>query len=138
MTFKFLKDVTTGLLTGDNVLPKQDDVVIGLLGYAYNQIATRAEALHLLTLSNTADILRLAPGDYYTRTPELPEKDTDILDIDDKLVYVAARFIASYVSKSKGEIHLREAKRLILDYNSKVYEILETMELNKKKDTCDV
>jgi len=127
MTYKQLKDITTGLLVGDNVLPKDDAVIKGLLGYAFNIIATRAEALHLLTKNPDLDILRLAPGDYFTRTPNLPDDEDSELDIDDELVYVAAEIIASILSKNNKAQHERAIDRLIIDYNSKVYELLEMM-----------
>jgi len=130
MTFETLKHITQGLLTGDNVLPKDQDVIIGLLGYAFNIIATRAEALHLLTANPDLDILRLAPGEYFTRTPNLPTQDSDDLDIDDELVYVAAEIIAGLLSKNNKAIHMQAVDRLITDYNSKVYELLDTVGYN--------
>jgi len=124
-----LQNLTKGLLTGDNALPADPDVLLGLLKYALTTVATKADSLHLMTLSTTADILRLSQGDYLIRNPILPEDDIDEIDIDEELVPAVARYLASYISSEKGGIHVKAADRIILDYNAKTYEILEQMEL---------
>ena len=128
MTYATLKNVTVGLLIGDNKLPNDDDVVKGLLQYALTTVAMQADSLHLMTLSTTANVLRLAQGDYLIRMPELPVLDTDLIDIDEELTFAVARYIASYVSKEKGGIHVNAADRIIKDYNAKTYEITEQMQ----------
>ena len=138
VTYGFMKKIVKGLLVGDNVLPKDDEEVIALLSLAYNMIGNKAEALHLLTLSETDDILRRATGDYYSRVPDLPTGDADVLDIDHELGFVAARYIAGMISKTKEPVHVAEAERLILDYNSKVYSIFEDMKYNEEEKTCDI
>ncbi len=127
MTFKRLKATTNGLLTGDNILTEDSDALLGLLEMAYNDIMAHADALHLMTLNRAGDIFRLAQGKYVIRVPELPATDEDELDIDNELCFAAARFLASYMSDKKSAIHLDEAKRLVRNYNSKVFEILETI-----------
>ena len=139
MTYAMLKNLTAGLLTGDNVLPANEEVLLGLLQYALTTTAMKADSLHLMTLSTTANVLRLAQGDYLIRTPELPVDDEDPIDIDDELVFAVARYIASYVSKTKGGIHVQAAERVILDYNAKTYEINEQMQLEAAKaDVGDI
>ena len=128
MTYKLFKAITTGLLTGDNVLPQSPDVMTGLMQYALTTVATQADSLHLMTLSTTVDVLRLAQGDYLIRMPVPPVNDTDLLDIDDELAFAVARYLASYVSKEKGGIHVQAADRIIKDYNAKTYEITEQMQ----------
>jgi hypothetical protein len=128
MTYKLFKAITTGLLTGDNVLPQSPDVMTGLMQYALTTVATQADSLHLMTLSTTVDVLRLAQGDYLIRMPVPPVVDTDLLDIDDELAFAVARYLASYVSKEKGGIHVQAADRIIKDYNAKTYEITEQMQ----------
>ena len=161
MTYTTLKNITSGLLTGDNVLPNDADVLLGLLQYALTTVAMQADSLHLMTLSTTADVLRIAQGDYLIRTPEAPAiitdavdaldvtgltveeaaaallaaQDTDttatnnqLIDIDEELTFAVARYIASYVSKEKGGIHVNAADRVIKDYNAKTWEILEQMQ----------
>jgi len=130
MTYLQLKNVVKGLLTGDNMLTKDDDVVISLLGMAFNHIAMKAESLHLLTIDKDVDILRLGVGGYVTRTPYLPVVDSDVLDIDPDLCYAAARMIASYVSKQGGQYHKREAEEIITMYNGKVYTLLESINID--------
>jgi len=127
MTYKTLKNITTGLLIGDNVLTSDADVLQGLVQYALTTTAMKADSLHLMTLSTTADVLRLAQGDYLIRMPVAPTLDADLLDIDEELSFAVARFLASYVSKTKGGIHVNAANRIILDYNAKTYEITEAM-----------
>ena len=132
MTYGGLKSLVTGLLIGDNVIPKDDIVMKSLLSYAFDMIANKAEALRLMTLSSTEEIVRLGPGEYLVRKPNLPEIDTDELDIDHELCFVAARYIAAMLSKEKIKIHQDYGDDGILRYNSKVYQILEKVEIEKK------
>lgn len=140
MTYQMFKSVTSGLLTGDNVLPESENVLQGLVSYALTTVATKADSLHLMTLSTTANVLRLSQGDYLIRMPEAPEFDEDLLDIDEELVFAVARYVASYLSQSKGGIHVKAADRIILDYNAKTYEITEQMQVEAYEegvaDTC--
>lgn len=137
MTYGRLLSITKGLLTGDNTLPTDNDVLVGLVEYAFYNIAVKAQALHLMTMNRNKDILRMSEGDYLMRTPKLPVELEDKLDIDNELGYPAARFIASFISKEKAMIHLAEADRLINDYNGKVYEIMESMQL-QEDGSCDL
>ena len=123
MTYGELKSLTSGLLIGDTLLPLDSEVLKGLVQYALNTVATQADSLHLRTLNKDANILRLAQGDYFIRTPQIPNKDTDFIDIDEELTFAVARYLASYISKEKSIFHMREADRVIKDYNSKVYEV---------------
>ena len=125
MTYKTFKSITTGLLIGDNVLPEDDEVLQGLVQYALTTVATKAESLHLMTLSTTANVLRLSQGNYLIRIPETPEWEEDLMDIDEELTFAVARFVASYISKEKGGIHVQAANRIILDFNAKTYEIID-------------
>ena len=137
MTFKRLKTTTEGLLTGDNVVPVDNEVVLSLLDMAFNEVATHADALHLMTMNRDNEVVRLAAGNYIMRSPELPVDDDCELDIDHELCFATARIIASYVSAVKGPYHLGEAKRLIVDYNAKIYEILESVR-EQEDGTYDV
>lgn len=130
MTYGQLKSLIKGLLTGDNVLPPDEDVVQSLVGAAMLSVATRADSLHLMTLSTTSNVLRVAKGDYLIRMPQTPTLDDELLDIDEELVPIVARMVASYVSATKGGIHVQAANRMILDFNAKTWEMLENM------DTC--
>ena len=137
MTYGMLKNITSGLLTGDNVLPTDDGTMLGLLSYALTTTAERADSLHLMTLSTTANILRLAQGDYLIRVPELPENDEDMIDIDEELMFAVARLLASYISAEKGGIHMNEYKRIILNYNAKTWEINDHMQAELSKTDVD-
>lgn len=132
MTYGGLKSLITGLLVGDNVIPKDDAVMKSLLSYAFDMIANKAEALRLMTMNSTEEIVRLGPGEYLVRKPNLPETDTDELDIDHELCFVAARYIAAMLSKEKIKIHQDYGDNGILRYNGKVYQILEKVEIEKK------
>ena len=132
MTYGGLKSLITGLLVGDNVIPKDDAVMKSLLSYAFDMIANKAEALRLMTMNSTEEIVRLGPGEYLVRKPNLPEIDTDELDIDHELCFVAARYIAAMLSKEKIKIHQDYGDDGILRYNGKVYQILEKVEIEKK------
>ncbi len=131
MTYRALKYITEGLLTGDNKLPKEDDIMKALLGMAYNHIANKCTVLNLMTLDRKADVLRMSGGVYMIRKPEMPLDELSELDIDDDLGYAAASLIASYVSKDKGQIHDARATTIIRDYNAKVTEIMQSLELQK-------
>lgn len=130
MTFSLLKNIVKGLMIGDNNPPADNSVMIGLLAYAYNMIGNKTESFHLLTLNRKQDILRMASGDYFMRVPELPLVDSDELDIDNELGFVAARYICSMISASKGQIHIALADELVRDYNAKVYQLLEEIKYN--------
>lgn len=140
MTFSMFKKLTAGLLVGDNLLPEDDEVVSELISYALKTVATQADSLHLMTLSTTDNILRLAQGDYLVRVPVAPAFDEDTIDIDEELIPAVARYVASMVSREKGGIHVNAADRLIKDYNAKTWEILEQMQLEAEQlgvaDTC--
>lgn len=162
MTYGMLQSLTTGILTGDNVLPADPDVLQSLVKYSLDTVATQADSLHLMTLSTTANVLRLAQGDYLIRVPDAPVTITaavdaldltgltpeeieaatlaaqledaaattaQVIDIDEELAPAVSRYVASYLSRDKGGIHVNAAKRIILDYNSKTYEIIDQMEL---------
>lgn len=129
MTYGRLKSLISGLLVGDNLLPNDPNVLKELVAYALLTVANKADSLHLMTLSTTDDVLRLAQGDYLIRMPITPSLDDDLLDIDEELAPAVARFIASYISREKGGIHAEAANRIILDYNAKTYEIIEQMQL---------
>ena len=133
MTYGKLKSLVTGLLIGDNVVPKDDEVMKSLLSYSFDMIANKAEALRLLTMNNTQDIVRMGPGEYLVRTPKIPESDDEELDIDHELCFVAARYIAAMLSKEKIAIHQQYGDDGILRYNGKVYQILEKVEIEKLK-----
>ena len=108
----------------------------------FNKNSGQLEVMHRFYLHDTehavqklfdksADILRLAAGKKVIRKPDLPENDSDELDIDDDLGYVCASLIASYISSDKGAIHMNRAKAGIVDYNAKVTEIIESLELQE-------
>ena len=140
MTYSVFKNLTLGLLTGDNTLPDDAEVLKSLVTYALTTTAMKADSLHLMTLSTTANVLRLAQGDYLIRMPEAPDFDEDLMDIDEELTFAVARYVASYISASKGGIHVQAATRIILDYNAKTYEITEQMQQEAYEegvaDTC--
>lgn len=140
MTYGTLKNIVNGLMSGDTVPPKDPEVYLGLLEYAFNMIADKAEALHLLTLNKNEEISRLATGDYLMRFPTLPATDLEELDIDHELGFVAARYIAAMISKDRIAIHQQYGDDGILKYNGKVYQILEKIKRDaencKENDAC--
>lgn len=136
MTYGVLKNIVTGLLVGDNVLPNDDAVVRGLVEYALITVATQADSMHLMTLDNTGNTLRIARGDYYIRVPNTPGVDDESVDIDRELVFAVARYIASYVSSNKGGIHVQAANRIILDFNSNVAALVESVTFDAVDDAC--
>lgn len=140
MTYGILKAVTKGLLTGDNKMPAEEEVIVGLLGMAYDYIANKCQVMNLMTLDDSEEILRIGSGDYLVRKPDLPtgEDDDEVLDIDDSLGYVAASLVASLISKNKIRVHEERADRGIILYNAKVTEFLETYRLNEKTKEYEI
>ena len=136
MTFVKLKNLTKGLLVGDNTLPTDKDVLLALLEDAYDQLITRCESLHLMTMKEEGTIYRMATGTHFMRVPELPIDDNDTLDIDNELGFIVARLIAAAISRDKGGIHMNTATRRINDYNQKVYAMLEEIQYDAETDTC--
>ena len=127
MTYGTLKHLTRALLIGDNALTKNEDEILALLSYAYDKIANEADALKLFIVDTSSEkLLRQGPGKLFVRRPYLPVEDSDELDIDDELGFVAARFICSFVSREKGRIHTDEAEKLIRAYNQKVQTFFES------------
>ena len=134
MKYGELKALCSALLVGDNKLSSNDADIKALLTLAFNDIASRAQSLRLLTKSQNKEILRGSVGDYLTRYPDLPENDDSELDMDKDLCFAAARFIASYVSKNKPTIHAAEAEKIILLFNSKVNSMFESFMIDEKGD----
>ena len=131
MTYRALKYVAAGLLTGDNRLPKEEDILKALLGMALNYISNKCTVLNLMTLDKSDSIHRIGTGKHMQRRPDMPDGDDSELDIDDDLGYVAASLIASYVSEAKVALHQTRADTAIRDYNAKVTEILESIRVEK-------
>ena len=129
MTYGNLKNLTSALLIGDSVLTKNENEQLVLLEYAFDRISNEADAMKLFTTDVASNrILRQGPGKQFIRKPELPKINTDVLDIDNELCFVAARFIASFVSREKMVFHDNEAQKLIRMYNAKVTTYFENLE----------
>ena len=127
MTFGMMKHLTRALLIGDNQLTTNEDEMQVLLLYAYQKVATESDAMLLWTNDPSKQILRSGPGHIYIRTPLLPESDSDELDIDEDLCPAVSRYIAAFVSRDRGGIHINEAKSIIRAYNQKVQSYMETI-----------
>lgn len=132
MTLGFLKNLTKGLLIGDNILPNDNNIVIPLLAYSYNMVSNNADALHLLTLDRNDDLLRTGSGEYFIRVPDLPKSDDDELDIDDELVFAVAEYLASKICKEDSDKtrHENDAEKIIRRYNEKVEAVLSRVRQN--------
>jgi hypothetical protein len=138
MTYGELKALVNALLIGDSVFTKKPEEQLVLLKYAYQRIANEADAMKLFTVNKDEEkIIRNGPGRLFVRMPELPEKDIDELDIDEELCYAAARFIASFVSQARPELHENEARKIINLYNQKVQTFLETLAATGELDVYD-
>ena len=131
MTYKDFRHLCEALLIGDVTLTKNDDELLVLLRYAFERIANEADALKLFSTENPNErIVRNGPGKMYIRMPRIPEDEDEELDIDEELCFAAARFVCSFVSTVKVDLHLREASKIIRSYNQKVQAFFETMEQN--------
>ena len=133
MTYKDLKHLVNVLLTGDVTLTKKDEEVIVLLRYAFERVANEADALKLFTTEDPNErIVRNGPGNLFIRMPKVPEYEEDEIDVDEELCFAVARFICSFISTEKVDLHLREASRIINSYNQKVQTFFETLEANNR------
>ena len=132
MKYKELKVLVTALLVGDNRITSNEAELKSLLMLAFNDIASRAQSLRLMTKSMNKEVLRGSVGDYLTRYPELPENDESELDMDKDLCFAAARFIASYVSKNKPAVHVEEGEKMIRLFNGKVNSMIESIQVDEE------
>lgn len=132
MKYKELKVLSSALLYGDNKLPSGEPELKALLMLAFNDIASRAQSLRLMTKSINKEVLRGSVGDYLTRYPDLPVDDESELDMDKDLCFAASRFIASYISKNKPDIHRAEGEKIILLFNSKVNSMIESVQVDEE------
>ena len=129
MTYKDLKHLVNVLLTGDVTLTQNDDEIIVLLRYAFERVANEADALKLFTTEDPNErIVRNGPGKLFVRMPKVPEFEEDEIDVDEELCFAVARFICSFISTQKVDLHLREASKIINSYNQKVQTFFETLE----------
>lgn len=126
MKYKELKVLVSALLVGDNRITSNEAELKSLLMLAFNDIASRAQSLRLMTKSMNKEVLRGSVGDYLTRYPELPVDDESELDMDKDLCFAAARFMASYVSKNKPAVHVEEGEKMIRLFNGKVNSMIES------------
>lgn len=132
MKYKELKVLVSALLVGDNKITSNEAELKSLLMLAFNDIASRAQSLRLMTKSMNKEVLRGSVGDYLTRYPELPEDDESELDMDKDLCFAAARFIASYVSKNKPAVHVEEGEKMIRLFNGKVNSMIESIQVDEE------
>jgi len=138
MTFGYFKDLTTGLLRGDNALPKEDNLVIPLLEKAFLKITSRTDVLRVMTLNKDVGVLRTTGSDYIVRFPTLPSNNDDTLDIDHELAFAAASYVASYLSNNNKKYHTQEAEEVIELYMTKVDKILKDIGYDRETQTCNV
>ena len=132
MKYKELKVLVSALLVGDNRITSNEAELKSLLMLAFNDIASRAQSLRLMTKSMNKEVLRGSVGDYLTRYPELPENDESELDMDKDLCFAAARFMASYVSKNKPAVHVEEGEKMIRLFNGKVNSMIESIQVDEE------
>lgn len=129
MTLLRLISTTQGLLLGDTQLPDAtDQKAIALVAMALEEVAYSAEATLLVTDDTTEEIIRKADifgENKYIRRPTLPSSENDEIDINENLCFAVARYIASYVSREKFEIHRRYGDLLIKKNNENVVSMLE-------------
>ena len=120
MTYGRLKHLTRALLIGDNTLTRNNDEVLALLDYAYDRLVSEVDVLRLYTGNSNVEVARQGVGSMVLRKPVLPSNDSDELDVDHELGFVLARFICSFVSKERSQVHEIEAQRLARLYNQKI------------------
>lgn len=140
MTYSDLKLQTSMLLTSENRLPQDENMIKASLKFAYIELADMATPLRWLTKNKDYGIIRQGPGDYLVRMPEMPIDNTDELDIDSELVPAVARMLASYIAKDIRikQYHRMLAEQLMKRYDSKVREFMLSEEQKGKYDELGV
>lgn len=138
MTYLELQEATTVLLIADTVLPADPGLLQALVRMNLHRLAMDAEAINLMTRRRTPAVLRkAAPKGWYIRIPDTPIDPTDLLDLDEQLCYVLANYIASSLSRNNAAKLLSDAKMGVIDYNSKVYDIISDIE-KSEDDTLEI
>lgn len=130
MNWGKLKKLTSSLLSGDTPFPSEDeDAAIVLLEYALEQIALSSYSSNLVSdtpvLHNT---VRITDDGEYIRRPNLPSSDSDIIDIDKGLTFVAARLMASYLTRSENSSHYFIAKSMMEKHQEMIVGIREAFD----------
>ena len=120
MTWKRLQSLTDALLIGDMVLVDDAEQRIALLEYAFEEIVQNSDVLTLEVADDITDMAREGVNGINLRRAVLPTDDDSIIDLDTPLCFVAARLIASYVSKNKFEYHRALAFKDMESYSVKV------------------
>ncbi len=139
MIYKDLKFLVKALLTGDVVIPDDDDELMMLLRYGFERIANEADALKLFTVEDPNQrIVRNGPGGLYVRMPKIPEFEEDELDLDEELCFAVARYICSFISAEKAQLHIQEANKIINSYNQKVQTFFETLDRKNNQEAESV
>ena len=135
MTYSRLKSAVKLLLIGDNDIPEDNEQMLAAMEMAYIELSSKASSLRLLSADHASDIIRLGPNGTYLRMPNLPEDDSDELDIDPELAPALARILASYLSRNNQILHQSEANKVLVSYESKVRVFMERMEAEGAYDT---
>jgi len=136
MNWGKLKKLTSSLLSGDTPFPSEDeDAAIVLLEYALEQIALSSYSSNLVSgepvLYNT---VRITDDGEYIRRPNLPSSDSDIIDIDKGLTFVAARLMASYLTRSENSSHYFIAKSMMEKHQEMIVGIREALMIVNYKE----
>lgn len=111
------------LLSGDTVIPDDEDVWLPLLGYALEIVAYKANTQVLLTTDSTREFIRdssMGVDGQFVRRAVLPSDDAQEIDMDEGLVFAVSRLIASSVSREKFGIHYTAALAIINNYNESI------------------
>ena len=120
MTLKRMKSALKVITVGDIQFPEDHEEFIAALEMALQEVASSTTALKLLTANSDSEILKRGPSGAYIRMPELPNSDSEELDIDSDLVPAVVRILASYVSEKKYKVHKTEAASIMYAYEKKV------------------
>ena len=123
MTYKRLKNLTQLLLSGDTVLPVDDDEeLLPLLEYALEMVAYAAETQVLRSTDNTQEFIRDSYKDAgeFIRRAKLPVSNEDIIDIDEGLIFAVARKMAAFVSQEKFNYHDSVGDAIIAKFNESI------------------
>jgi len=134
MTWGRLQKLTEALLTGDYNFPKDIEARIALLQYALEEITDLSEPTQLESTDLSVEKVRSGYNGVVYRRANLPDNDTEEMDIDIGLCFACARLMASYISKEKFNLHRNMAIELLNRYTAKIESFREDNAVYGKYD----
>lgn len=108
----------------DNSFPNDEKAVVGLMRYALEIVAIKADSKQLLISEdvNNREVLRVIRDSYgdtigLIARPILPLNDEDTFDIEEGLIFAVIEYFVSFLSIEKYRHHETRANGIITKFN---------------------